>query len=304
MRPASALAFYTAADANYFLGLAGLVNSLRLLGHPEPVIVVDLGLAGWQRTLLEDHVMLVPAPPGLHPFSCVWEGPRLRPAETMVLIDADMVVTRPLEPIVSPGQERAVVVAFEDRLRERYFPEWSAALDLPEIVQRRAYVNAGLLVFSGSRGADVLTTIRSGQSRLAGQAPHGGSRRVDPFYWRDQDVLNAVLMASLGREELVVLDHRLAPFAIAAPDLSVVDLEALRCEYPDGVSPFVVHHTHKKPWLAATPQNAYTAPGAAPARRRRRHPPACRRGPAALPQRPHRRARASAGQRGRAALAA
>ncbi len=107
MRPASALAFYTAADANYFLGLAGLVNSLRLLGHPEPVIVVDRGLAGWQRTLLEDHVVLVPAPPGLHPFSCVWEGPRLRPAETMVLIDADMVVTRHLEPIVSPGQERA-----------------------------------------------------------------------------------------------------------------------------------------------------------------------------------------------------
>ena len=169
-----------------------------------------------------------------------------------------MVVTFPLESIVSPGQEGAVVVAFDHRLRERYFPEWSAALGLPEIVQRRAYVNAGLLVFSGSRGADVLTTIRCSVSPAAGEAQHGGSRPGRPVDRRDQDVLNAVLMQSPAREELVVLDDRLAPFAIAAPDLSVVDLKALRCEYPDGVSTRSRVATHKKPWLAATPQNAYT----------------------------------------------
>ena len=258
MPPANAVAFYTVANANYFLGLAGLVNSLRLLGHAEPVVVLDCGLAAWQRELLEGHVVMLPAPAGVPPHLLAWEGPRLHPAEIMVLIDADMVVTRRLDPVLAPVAERAVVVAFEDRLGGRFFAEWSGVLGLPEIVHQRPYVNAGLLVLAGSRGADVLTTIRDAQLRLPGGRRRVGSRRVDPFYFSDQDVLNAVLMASLEGDELVVLDYRLAPFAIAAPDLTVADVRALRCTYPDGVSPFVVHHTQKKPWLAATPQNAYS----------------------------------------------
>jgi hypothetical protein len=264
---ADAVTFYTAANANFFLGLAGLVNSLRLVGHAEPVVVVDSGLADWQRTLLQDHVVLLEAPPGVSPDLCAWEGPRLRGSEDMVLIDADMVVTRHLGPAISSGGQSTAVVAFEDRLRERFFAEWSVDLELPPIVHRRPYANAGLLVFRSHRGKSVLDAIRDGQARmrlprLAREPKAGwgrpGTRRVDPFYFRDQDVVNAVLMASLAPEELVVLDHRLAPFAVAARDLTVEDARALRCRYPDGVSPFVIHHTQKKPWLAPTPGNAYT----------------------------------------------
>ena len=30
-------AFYTVADARYFLGAVGMINSLRLVGHDEPI---------------------------------------------------------------------------------------------------------------------------------------------------------------------------------------------------------------------------------------------------------------------------
>ena len=43
MRPGSDYTFYTVADARFWLGAVALVNSLRLVGHKEPVVVLDLG---------------------------------------------------------------------------------------------------------------------------------------------------------------------------------------------------------------------------------------------------------------------
>ena len=36
-------AFYCVADERYFLGAVGLVNSLRLVGHDEPVVCSTAG---------------------------------------------------------------------------------------------------------------------------------------------------------------------------------------------------------------------------------------------------------------------
>ena len=79
----------------------------------------------------------------------------------------------------------------------------------------------------------------------------------NPFFFPDQDVLNAVLAAELARDRLVVLDRRLEaipPFE----GLRVVDEGALRCEYDDGLEPFAVHHVASKPWLEWTPPGVYT----------------------------------------------
>ena len=43
------IAFYTVTDSHHFLGVVGLVNSLRLVGHDEPVFVTDAGLTAEQR---------------------------------------------------------------------------------------------------------------------------------------------------------------------------------------------------------------------------------------------------------------
>ena len=42
-------AFYCVADARYFLGAVGMINSLRVLGHEETVYVLDCGLTDGQR---------------------------------------------------------------------------------------------------------------------------------------------------------------------------------------------------------------------------------------------------------------
>ena len=43
--------FYCVADERYFLGAVGMINSLRLQGHAEPIHVLDCGLRPGQREL-------------------------------------------------------------------------------------------------------------------------------------------------------------------------------------------------------------------------------------------------------------
>ena len=54
--PRDAAAFYCVADERYFLGAVGLVNSLRLVGHREPIFLLDCGLDDEQRELLGREV--------------------------------------------------------------------------------------------------------------------------------------------------------------------------------------------------------------------------------------------------------
>jgi 3-mercaptopyruvate sulfurtransferase SseA len=53
-------AFYAVSDSSYFLGAVGLINSLRLIGHLEPIYLLDCGLEEWQREAIEGEVTIVP----------------------------------------------------------------------------------------------------------------------------------------------------------------------------------------------------------------------------------------------------
>jgi hypothetical protein len=50
------------ANARHFLGVVGMLNSLRLVGHREPVYLLDCGLTAPQRDLLSPHVRIVAGP--------------------------------------------------------------------------------------------------------------------------------------------------------------------------------------------------------------------------------------------------
>jgi lipopolysaccharide biosynthesis glycosyltransferase len=130
-------AFYCVADARYFLGAAGMINSLRLQGHTEPIYLLDLGLREEQRRLLDPEVTFVAAPPGSRPWLSKTIAPLARPAETMVLIDADILVTRPLDELLERAA-RGRVLAFRNDV-ERHFEEWGDLLDLGP-VRRAPYV--------------------------------------------------------------------------------------------------------------------------------------------------------------------
>ena len=62
----SATAFYCVSSELYFLGAVGLVNSLRLQGHDEPIYLLDCGLTQEHRELLAREVDDRPRP-RVHP---------------------------------------------------------------------------------------------------------------------------------------------------------------------------------------------------------------------------------------------
>jgi hypothetical protein len=247
--------FYTVANARHFIGVVALLNSLRLAGHREPLVLVDAGLTDEQRALLDDEVDLLPAPGGVAPVHLAPYGPLLRPAPVQVILDADILVIRSLEELVAVGR-RGSLVGFMNN-HDRFFPEWERALGLGPM-RRRPYLNAGQFVLPGVMNDRLLEPWIEGQERIGlSGTRYGRARLSDAFYFADQDVVNAVLAAQLSDSEIDVREHRFAPHP-PFPGLRLLDPLYLECRYSDGVSPFFLHHTMGKPWLQATRRNIYS----------------------------------------------
>jgi hypothetical protein len=254
-RPAPA-AFYCVSSAAYFLGAVGMINSLRLLGHDEPVFVMDCGLTVRQREVLDPHVNLVPAPEDREPFTLKAVLPLARPAETMVLIDTDVIVTSSLGPLISEAS-RGRVVAFRNHA-DRFADEWAEMLDLAPL-PRRPYLCSGLVALGRSPGTRVLELLDDRQGRIDYARSYFGAH--DPGYpllYADQDVLNAVLASRVDAERVVALDHRLAPMT-PFEGVEVIDERRLHCAYADGTDPYLLHHSlSPKPWQHPSPEGPYT----------------------------------------------
>ena len=110
----------------------------------------------------------MPAPSEAPPFLLKTIAPLRHPADVMVLIDVDMVVTRPLTPLIERAAEGRVVV-FKDNM-DRFDPRWGPALDLG-LARRRPYVSSGLVVLGGETGA-------RGPSPLGRSPAPGGLRAL------------------------------------------------------------------------------------------------------------------------------
>lgn len=254
-----ATAFYTVADRRFFPGLVALLNSLRLVGHHEPVLVVDAGLTPEQRDLLADHVSFVPPPSPPQPAVFLAPvGPMTCPADVVVLIDADIIVTRPLTELIESARAGRVggFVDCPDN-GDRYHPEWGQVLGLGAL-HRQPYLNAGLLLFPDSLSRRLLLPWTAGQRTIGmRQTRYGKATLDDPFYFADQDVLNAVLASRFEVDELFFLPHRLAPHP-PFRGVSLVAEEHLVCRYDDGTEPFLLHHVLAKPWLKDTRTTVYS----------------------------------------------
>ena len=248
-------AFYCVADERYFAGAVGLVNSLRLLGHRDPILLLDCGLTGEQRDLLAPEADLVAAPAKSLPWLLKTVAPLERPADVMVLLDTDMVATRPLGELF----ERAAagrLVAFADRAN-RFDPDWGELLGLAT-PKRGTYVSSAAIAVGRELGEEVLGLLADRQSavdfeRTFWRADEPGY----PFRFADQDVLNAILSTRIEPERLDALDARLAPTP-PFDGLRVADARSLRCAYADGTEPYLVHHHVVRPWLEPTHHGVYS----------------------------------------------
>jgi hypothetical protein len=268
MSMSASAAFYCVADSSYFLGAVGMLNSLRMLGHREDVFILDCGLTPDQRGQLAPHATLVPGPVDAPPCLLKTVAPLRHPADVMVLIDADIVVTRSLAKLIERASEGRVL-AIKDG-EDRYFPEWGALLGTGP-PRRQPYVSVSLVILGDGPGREVVALMDEMQTRIdvqgspfAGRVPDRAFFRGDyaapaarhPFFYPEQDVLNAILATRVDPSRIEVLDRRSEadpPFA----GLRVVDEQTLRCSYRDGTEPYALHHFALKPWLERTFHSPY-----------------------------------------------
>ena len=252
MRPG--VGFYCVTGRDFYPGAVALLNSLRLAGHREPLVVLDCGLEPAQREALAAHAEVKPAPADAPPRSLKLSAPLERPSEVTVILDADLIVTRPLaEPIAQASSGR--VAGFQND-SHRFFPEWAELLGV-DIGRSGPYLTSSALFLGGDAGAETLAKAQDLLAKLDIESTWlGRGSPSDPLFYADQDVLNAVLLA-LPADRVVALEQRLAaipPFR----GLSVADARTLRCRYPDGAEPYALHHFHRKPWLVRMKSNVYS----------------------------------------------
>jgi hypothetical protein len=267
-------AFYSVSDSRHFVGVVALVNSLRLLGHDEQIFVIDAGLTLEQRQLIRRQVTLIPAPEGVPVIMLKQVGPMTHPARVSVLLDADIIVTRPLTELVElAGSGRLVGFVNNEPNHDRFFQQWSSLLSLGPL-RRQPYLNAGQLFIPASlrgrlfeawvdRSANVDAEqthdpkLYGGQQSTRSRIWHEKGHLSDPLYFGDQDVLNAVLSARFECDEISMLEHRLGPMP-PFRGLRLVDRERLVCRYADNSQPFLLHHIMTKPWLNVTRTTIYS----------------------------------------------
>src|SRR5688572_21484294 len=248
-------AFYCVADERYFLGAVAMINSLRVVGHGEPVYVLDCGLTAAQRELLSPHATLVEAPVDAPPWLLKTIAPLRHPADVIVLIDADIVLTRPLGDLVARAAEPRVVAVENDM--DRFVPEWGELLGLGP-VRRQPYVSSGLVVAGQPLAGEVLGMMDELQDRVDFDNTFWRANVSDyAFLYGDQDVFNAILAASFERDALVALPNDLAPNP-PFTGLRVVDPARLRVARRDGSEPYALHHYTVKPWLEPTHHGVYS----------------------------------------------
>jgi hypothetical protein len=249
------IAFCCVADERYFLGAVGLVNSLRLVGHDEPILLLDCGLRPEQREALATEATITPAPADVPPWLLKAVIPLSRGPAVSVLVDSDIIVTRSLAPLLDRADDGRIV-AFRDR-QQRFFGEWGELTGAGP-AQRRPYVSSSLVIAGGEPGRRTLELLDELRSRVDFELTLWRRNVRDyPFLYADQDLLNAILATRIDPARVDALEQRLAatpPFR----GLRVVDPASLRCRYRDGAEPYAVHQYMRKPWLEPTFDGVYS----------------------------------------------
>lgn len=270
----SGTAVVTLTDARYFLGTVALVNSLRLTGHADEVVVVDGGLSVGQSRLLAQECAIVafPTPGSLPPaflkpaaLDLVRSTGRSGPT---LFIDSDIIITGDLDPVLAQVEAGHICLLPDGppRLQGRRFEEWVPLLGLDGPLRRQPYVNSGFVgLHTGLWGA-LITRWRSLCARASdrgARAPQWMSAEVagaDPFAYLDQDVLNALLMTEVAADRVHILEWWRQGLPEPDDTTRLTDPRTLRCRNDEGSTLLLHHLTHPKPWLPEARTRLHYAP--------------------------------------------
>jgi hypothetical protein len=238
--------FYTVSNHTYFLGTVALLNSLRVTGNSEPVVVLDAGLLPEERAALESRTTVVSMPEDrgnpvlLKPFPHVLDA-----SGVIVVIDSDIIVTSSLASITDLAREGRICIcpAWADAAQTRWFPEWEETLQLRAPLRREEWFHDGLVVFDTRRWPgllqrwwEVCELVPSEEIFTSGGAP---------FNAGDADAINALLMSEIPREGVEVLAQGDEAYA---GDVTIDDLATLACSVQGRPARFIHVPDRPKPW--------------------------------------------------------
>jgi hypothetical protein len=254
--------FFTVANERFFIGVACLVNSLRITGNDGELVILDSGLTRTQRRRLEPHARLTTPPADvlnepmlLKPFPHA-----LAPEGTVAMIDSDIIVTRSLDPLLAQA-EAGKVCLFRDE-DDRWFPEWERELDLMAPLRRQAYLNSGFIALSTSHLPDLLRRWWEACRRIPRHRMRGaGAGWGDPFWNSDQDAINALLMSEVDPDAVLELPVAESAAGTTLERVRVLDPRTLACVVDD-LRPYLLHAWgepkpwHGRAWMRVT-RNAY-----------------------------------------------
>jgi hypothetical protein len=240
-----ATTYYTVSNHTYFLGTVALLNSLRVTGNHEPLVVLDAGLLPEEREALEQHAAVVSMPEDrgnpvlLKPFPHVLDA-----SGVIVVIDSDIIVTASLASITElAGQGKICLCpAWVEAARTRWFAEWESMLELRAPLRREDWLHDGLVVFDTTHWPDLLERWWDVCSLVPASEIFAAET---PFNAGDADAINALLMSEIPREALVTLPQG---DEVYVGDVTIDDLETLACSV-DGHPAKLIHVPDRpKPW--------------------------------------------------------
>lgn len=198
--------FFTISDADYFPGTVALVNSLRLTGHEQGIVVLDRGLTQRQRDTLASCADVVELPPSAPSDSyLVKPYPALLDVDGVVtLIDSDMIVTSSLQPILDHAASGRIC-AFPNHPSAlwRSFPEWLELFELRTTLRKQPYLNAGFVAMSVDRWPTFLQRWWSACTAIPDRL--ASLDDPEPLAQLDQDALNAILMSEIPEKSVEIL---------------------------------------------------------------------------------------------------
>lgn len=249
--------YVTIADEKFFVGAVGLVNSLRLTGNMEPIVVIDVGLTDSQRAILSKECDIRQPPlakEGVFVVLLKASVHLLGLTGTVVLLDTDVVVTRKLTPILDDAAGGKIVVV-ADQFLERYFEEWGTVLELDPPPRRQRHVGGGFVALDLDQWPDFMPRwlklcerIPKERNELRFDLPLK-EFHANPFALNEQDVLNALLATAVAESQIKIYELDVFPGPPHNDRLRVVDRDHLRCDY-EGHEPFLLHYwDHPKAWL-------------------------------------------------------
>lgn len=234
--------FYTVSDAGYFVGTVALLNSLRLTGHRQDLVVLDRGLTAGQRHRLEGRVVLIDdandarvPPHAVKPFPVL-----LDPMGVVVVIDSDMLVTSSLDSILERAATGGICV-FPDAPGDlkRWFAAWVEGFELEAPLRRQPYVNSGFVAFAPGRWPTLLRRWWETCQLIPDRRATWND--VEPFADHDQDAFNAILMSEFPADAVDLLPG----YEWDVRRISVDDFRTLRCSVDGAPEPLL--HAWEKP---------------------------------------------------------